>query len=131
MPFEFSSKIEVNRAAVTTEWMPDINLCENHRPGWQRKTRLVKRTREFGSDLGKKMINANPCVGFPLSGDLKLSVQLWVPPDQGTLNLVSGLKPLWDGMQDAGVFFDDGQFVRVSIERHEYEAKTLIGISWT
>ena len=116
-------------ATVVTEWIPDINLCENHRLGWRKRAKLVKRTRDFGCHLGKEMIGSNLCVKFPLSGDLKVYMELWIPPDQGTLNVVAGLKPLWDGMQDAGVFFDDGQIVFSRLHRHENEAKTLIRIS--
>src|SRR6056297_1290137 len=55
-----------------------------------------------------------------LEGDLIVDVRL-VPPDRRRRDVDNSMKALLDAMQFGGVYLDDSQIVRLTIEKHQAE----------
>lgn len=77
---------------------------------------ISKEGRQYRENVGFSLLNAGYRRGLSMSGRLAVNIALH-PPDRRRRDLDNVLKSLLDAMQHAGVYEDDSQIDRISIER--------------
>lgn len=97
---------------ITLEWPPSVNTYYRH----IRSGKLAGRT--LISENGRKYreyVKASVHVDKPLEGMMDVDITLY-PPDNRRRDIDNVLKSLLDSLTHAGVWVDDSQIKRLSIE---------------
>lgn len=105
-------------AQTAIEGVPDPMLSSNARPTWRQKARLVKELRTATGWVARQDRPAEPMTG-PVRLDVTICWPRWRKRHDQT-NLYVMLKPVVDGLTDAGWWADDDQVTFGTVEQYTW-----------
>lgn len=105
------AKVTAKATTIDLPWPPSVNTYWRH---VGHKTLLSKQGREYRSEIGAILLLAR--LGSFGTSPLDVSIEAF-PPDLRRRDLDNLPKALFDSLQHAGLYDDDSQIQRFSIER--------------
>ena len=105
----------MREAKFEFDFLPPASVRGNSRAGWRAKAAAVRSLRESGFARGLEWRATDATLAPPY----RLTVRFRVGRSIDWDNLAIGVKPVIDGLEDAGVIADDREIreARVSVER--------------
>ena len=100
----------------TQEWLPPPPVRGNARQSWRGLSVARRGVRQFAAATAAQ---ADVLPSVPYDGPMAAQVDIW-PMSRRRVdldNLLFGLKPFWDGLEDAGVIVNDADIVEIVIRR--------------